>query len=103
MNPFKGMAAAVNAQILGPTGDLDGPAWLPDHALSVDEALSAYTVWPTRVVGTADRLGTLELGKIADLVILSADPLGVPPARLSEIQAAVTIVGGKVVFSRPSS
>ncbi|UCF33151.1 MAG: amidohydrolase [Phycisphaerales bacterium] len=103
MNPFEGMAAAVNARTLGPTGDLDGPVWLPDHALSVNEALSAYTVWPTHVVGTADRLGTLELGKIADLVILSADPLGVPPTRLSEIQAAITIVGGKVVFSRPSS
>jgi predicted amidohydrolase YtcJ len=97
------MAAAVSARILGPTGNLDGPVWLPDHTLSLDEALSAYTVWPTRVVGTADRLGTLELGKIADLVILSADPLSVPPAPLSEIQAAVTIVGGKAVFSRPSS
>jgi predicted amidohydrolase YtcJ len=100
MNPLKGIDAAVNARILGPEGKLNGPVWLKSHALTVEEALRAYTVWPARVVGAGDRLGTLEVGKIADMVVLSDDPLTMAPAGLSKVKVVHTIVGGQVVFSQ---
>ena len=53
------------------------------------------------MVGAQDRLGTLEVGKLADLVILMDDPLAIPAAQLGEIKVAHTIVNGKVVFERP--
>jgi len=57
---------------------------LPYHAavaaafgLSPDEALRAVTLYPARILGIADRLGTIEPGKIADLVVADGDPLEV--------------------------
>lgn len=46
------------------------------------------------------RKGTLEAGKLADLVVLSADYMSVPEDQIKDIRADVTIVGGKVVFQR---
>lgn len=92
INPFAGIDAAVNAKTLA------GAVWLPSHSLTVEEALRAYTVSPPRAVHQESRLGTLEVGKLADMVILVDDPLSVPRERLAEVKVAQTIVGGKVVF-----
>ena len=94
LNPFAGVDAAVNARTLA------GDVWLPSHSLTVEEAIRAYTVSPPRAIHRDDRLGTIEPGKYADLVILEEDPFAMPPARLGDIKVAHTIVGGKVVYSR---
>ena len=94
MNPFLGIDSAVNARTL------EGKVWLADHSLTVEEALAAYTVAPAYAVGARARLGTLEVGKLADVAILMDDPLTIPAARLGEVKVAQTIVGGKVVFER---
>jgi predicted amidohydrolase YtcJ len=91
MNPFAGIDAAVNAKTL------DGKVWLASHSLTLEEALRAYTVLPPRAIDRDDRLGTIEVGKYADLVILSEDPFAIPIERVGEVQAFQTIVGGKVV------
>ncbi len=95
MNPFAGIAAAVNARTLA------GEVWLPSHSLTVEEALYAYTVAPQKAVHREDRLGTIEPGKLADIVTLSKDPFTIPAERLAEVKVAQTIVGGKVFFSWP--
>jgi len=94
MNPVLGIDSAVNARTL------DGRVWLADHSLTVEEALHAYTVAPAHAVAAQDRLGTLEVGKLADLVILMEDPFDIPADRIGEIKVAQTILGGKVVFER---
>jgi len=91
--PFAGIDAAVNAKTLS------GEVWLPSHSLTVVEALRAYTVSPPKAVHQESRLGTLESGRLADLVILLDDPLTIPPSRLADVKVVHTIVGGKVVFS----
>jgi len=93
LNPFAGIDAAVNAKTLS------GEVWLPTHSLTVVEALRAYTVSPPKVVHQESRLGTLEAGRLADLVILLDDPLTIPPSRLADVKVVHTIVGGKVVFT----
>lgn len=92
LNPFAGIDAAVNARTLS------GEVWLPSHSLTVEEALRAYTVSPPKAVHQESRLGTLEVGKLADMVILIDDPLTIPRERLDEVKVAQTIVGGRVVY-----
>ena len=92
INPFAGIDAAVNAKTLS------GEVWLASHSLTVEEALRAYTVSPSKAIHQESRLGTLEVGKLADMVILADDPLTIPAERLADVKVAQTIVGGKVVF-----
>lgn len=92
LNPFAGMDAAVNARTLA------GDVWLASHSLTVEEALRAYTVLPPRAVHRGSQLGTLEVGKLADLLILSDDPLTIDKDRLGQIKVATTIVAGRVVY-----
>ena len=93
LEPFLGIDAAVNARTL------DGKTWLASHSLSVAEALYAYTVAPTRAVGRQDELGTIEVGKLADLVVLSDDPFTIPTEQLGTIRTMWTLVNGHVVFA----
>lgn len=94
LNPFPGIDSAVNARTLA------GSVWLPEHSLTLAEALYAYTAAPPKAIGMADKLGTITPGKYADLLILDQDPFAVDPSRLGEIKPVMTMVGGKVVFAR---
>ncbi|MCH7924053.1 MAG: amidohydrolase [Planctomycetes bacterium] len=93
INPFAGIASAVNATTL------DGKVWLASHSISLEEALEAYTLSPARAIHREDRLGTIEPGKFADLVVLKDDPFSLPTTRLADVRVAMTIVAGKIVFS----
>ena len=92
LNPFAGIDSAVNARTL------DGKVWLPSHSLTLEEALYAYTVAPSRAIHREDRLGTIEPGKYADLVILNDDPFSIPKHQLASVKVFKTIVGGTVVY-----
>lgn len=94
LNPFAGIDSAVNARIL------TGEVWLPSHSLTVEEALRAYTVSPPKAIHRDDRLGTIEVGKLADVVILAEDPLTIPKERIGEIRIDTTVVGGEIVYTR---
>jgi predicted amidohydrolase YtcJ len=69
-----------------------------DERLTLKEALVAYTVAPAWATNTDVSKGTLEVGKLADLVILSENPFDVDPAKIASIRVIATLVGGKVVF-----
>ena len=94
LNPFAGLEAAVTARTV------QGDVWLPTHSLDVEEALGAYTVSPPRAIHREHELGTIEPGKLADLVMLEDDPLSIPSERLGEVRVAATILGGRVVYQR---
>lgn len=93
LNPFAGVDSAVNAVTLA------GDVWLASHSITVEEALRAYTVAPQRAIGRQDKVGTLEAGKLADIVMLMSDPLTIPPRQIGDVKVALTIVGGRVVYS----
>ncbi|MGB3542322.1 amidohydrolase [Rubrivirga sp.] len=94
-SPFYGIYAAVTRR--QKNGEPQG-GWLPEQAVTAEEALRAYTVWPARSSGIEDRTGTLETGKWADLTVLDLDPLTTSPDDLLSGSAVMTIVGGKVAF-----
>ena len=64
------------------------------------EALEAITIDGARQYGEEDRKGSIEPGKLADLVILSGNPLTVEPAAIEEIRVAETIKEGKTIWPR---
>jgi len=68
-------------------------AWAVDAGLDVEEAWRAITINPAKVIGIADRVGSLETGKDADIVIWTADPMYAVGAH-----AFTTIIDGKVVY-----
>jgi len=73
-----------------------------DERVTPLEALEAITIDGARMYGEEGRKGSIEPGKLADLVILSANPLTVPPAEIGKIRVAETIKDGKTVWKRPA-
>jgi len=67
------------------------------EAISREEALRLYTIGSAGVAFAEDRLGSLAPGKLADLAVLSDNLLTVPDDRLRDIEAALTMVGGRIV------
>jgi predicted amidohydrolase YtcJ len=74
----------------------------PDEALTREQALRAATINGAWITLDEKRKGSIEIGKLADLVVLNADPLTVPDDALKDLYAETTIVGGKVVYERPA-
>jgi predicted amidohydrolase YtcJ len=72
----------------------------PSQKLSREEALRAATIEGAYLTFEEDAKGSLEPGKLADLVILSDDPLTCDEARLKDITAELTLVGGRIVYER---
>lgn len=72
----------------------------PDQRVDVMTALKAMTIWPAWQHFEEDDKGSIEVGKRADFVILSADPTVVEPDTLAEIDVMVTIKDGAVIYER---
>ncbi len=96
-NPMMGIYAAVTRETLD--GEPEG-GWFPEERIDVETALRAYTVNNAFAAMAEDRLGTLEVGKLADVVVLDADPFTIDPRALKDVAALYTIVGGRVVHER---
>lgn len=75
----------------------DRSPWLPEQALTLTQALWGYTVGAAYAGGQETRQGSLESGKLADLVVLAEDPFTMPSERLAGAQVAATLVGGNLV------
>jgi hypothetical protein len=78
--------------------DRKGKVWGPQERLDRTEALKTATIWAAEYVLKPDRLGSIETGKLADLVVLDKDYMTIPVEEVSEIQPQLTVVGGKIVF-----
>ena len=95
LDPLAGIAAGVLRTID------ERPAWHPEEALTVEQALHATCVAPTFLSGDERRRGRLLPGLLADLVVLDRDPLAVEPEELREVQVVATMVGGRWVHNPP--
>lgn len=98
MNPLINIyAASVRKDLKGfPEG-----CWHPEQKITVDDALRMGTIEGAYATGEENDKGTLEVGKLADMVLLSGDPLAVKPETILDIKNNMTIVGGKVVYVAP--
>lgn len=98
LSPLLGIDAAVNRRTL------DGKhpeGWYPGQKITVAEAIEAYTQTSAFAAFEDHDRGSLEPGKLADLVVLSRDILAEPECdHLAETEVLLTVVGGKVVYER---
>jgi predicted amidohydrolase YtcJ len=74
------------------------PSWLAGRAITIEEALPMVTINAAYVLFREDEIGTLEPGKLADLIILSGNPLTIDPNNLVELEVWMTMVGGNVEY-----
>ncbi|MEU0567407.1 amidohydrolase [Nonomuraea sp. NPDC005983] len=96
-DPFLGIHVAVNRMIHGESER----AFLPEQRLPLTAALSAYTIGTAWLNHHDDRTGTIEPGKLADLVITDGDPFSTPPGELAGITVLATYVEGRLLHRHP--
>jgi predicted amidohydrolase YtcJ len=79
-----------------------GEGWHPEEAVSREDALKMFTLWPAYAAFEEKLRGTIEVGKLADLTILSADIMKIPVADILKTRCVMTVINGEVVFeARP--
>ncbi len=96
-SPLEGIYAAVTRRTLD---DRNPGGWVPEQRITVEEALRAYTASAAYASFEEALKGTLEPGKLADLVVIDRDLRTVPPATLRDARVVMTVVGGRVVYER---
>ncbi len=94
-NPFLGMATAITRQ-----ARLYERPLHPEEALTREQAIRFYTINNARVLGCEDKLGSLEPGKLADLIVLDTDLLTCAEKQIATAQLLRTYVGGKLVYQK---
>ena len=75
-----------------------GEGWHPEEAVTREQALKMFTVWPAYAAFEEELRGTIEVGKLADLTILSADIMKIPEAEILKTRCVMTVINGEIVF-----
>jgi predicted amidohydrolase YtcJ len=97
LDPILGVYAAVTRRTL----DGKNPGgWVPEQKISMGEALQAYTAGNAYATFDENKWGTLAPGRYADIVVVDRNLFTMAPESLATARVAVTIVGGKVVYTR---
>lgn len=96
-DPRLGLYAAVTRQDL--SGEPAG-GWLPGERLDRREALAGFTLWAAESLFLDDEVGSLAVGKRADLVVWGRDPMTVDASRIPTAEIDLTLVDGRVVYRR---
>ena len=96
LDPILSIYAAVTRRTLdgkNPNG------WVPAQKISVEEAVRAYTVGSAYAEFQENEKGTIALGKLADIVILSRDIFKIDPKEIEKVKIVMTIMDGRVVYN----
>lgn len=96
VDPLANIYLAVTRRDL--PGTAGAVAWHPEQALTIDEAIAAYTINPAWSSREAATRGSITPGKLADLVVLSRDIRKLPPSELLRTKAVYTILGGRIIY-----
>jgi predicted amidohydrolase YtcJ len=89
LDPLAGIVAGVLRTLD------ERPAWRPEQAVTLDQALDATCVAPAWLEHAEHRRGVLRPGMLADLVVLNRDPFTCPPEELPSLRVEATMVGGR--------
>jgi len=96
-NPMLGFYAAITRQ--DPQGQPAG-GWMPEERLSRDDALKAFTLNAAYAAHAEKDLGSLEAGKLADMVLLDKNVMTIDAREILSTSPILTVIGGEVVYER---
>src|ERR1051326_2312213 len=77
-----------------------GDGWHPEEAVTREQALKMFTVWPAYAAFEEKLRGSIEVGKLADLTILSADIMKIPEPDILQTHCVMTVINGEVVYEK---
>ncbi len=97
-SPILGIYAAVTRRTID---DANPEGWIPEQKISVEQALKGYTYNAAYASFDEKVKGTLEVGKLADFVVLDGDLRKVAPENIKDVKVLQTFVGGKSVYRAP--
>lgn len=97
VNPYHGLYAGVTRmdRDCQPEG-----GWYPEQKVTREEALKAFTIWAAYGQFEEDIKGSLEVGKLADFVVIDRDYMTCPEKEIKDIQCLMTVSGGEVVYTK---
>jgi len=98
LNPWPGVQNALTRQTT--EGDPPG-GWIPKERISLADAIKGYTLGAAFAGHREKTEGSLEPGKLADLIVLSQDLFKIEPTDIGKTEVLLTMVGGKVVYQSP--
>lgn len=97
LNPLYGIYAAVTRR----TVDGKNPnGWIPAEKLSVEEAIKCYTLNAAYASFEENIKGSIEVGKLADLIVLSDDILTIDPVKIKDVVVEMTVFDGEIIYEK---
>ena len=75
-----------------------GEGWHPEQALSREQALKMFTIWAAYAAFEEKLKGSIEVGKLADLTVLSADIMKIKEPEILKTRCLMTIIGGELAY-----
>jgi len=99
LNPWPGVQNALTRQTT--EGEPQG-GFVPKERISLEDAIRGYTLGAAFAGHREATEGSLEAGKLADLIVLSQDLFRIEPTEIGKTEALLTMVGGKVVYQSPN-
>jgi predicted amidohydrolase YtcJ len=75
-----------------------GEGWHPEEAVTREQALKMFTVWPAYAAFEEKLRGSIEIGKLADFTVLSADIMKIPEMDILKARCVMTVIGGEIVY-----
>jgi len=97
LNPLTGIYAAVTRRTLD---DKNPNGWIPEQKISVEEAIKCYTINNAFAAFEENIKGSIEVGKLADFVVLSDDIFTIDPIKIKDIQVEMTVLDGVVIYKK---
>mgnify|MGYP000032392385 CR=1 FL=1 len=98
LNPLTGIYAAVTRKTL----DGKNPGgWIPEEKISLEEAIKGYTIRAAYAEFSEKEKGSLQAGKLADLVVLDRDLFRLKPDDILDTRVLLTMVDGRIIHSEP--
>ena len=99
LDPLADLWGFVTRRTITEDGSVcEQPDWFAANAISVEEALRVMTMGSAYALFRDEEVGSLKAGKLADVIILSEDPLAVAPGTIKDIKVLMTMVGGSVEY-----
>jgi len=97
LNPLLGLYAAVTRRTLD---DKNPDGWIPEQKISIEDAIKCYTINSAYASFEENIKGSIEVGKLADLIVLSDDILTIDPVKIKDSEVVMTVFDGKVIYAK---